>query len=108
MLTPPTDRKPDRKIAQLLNLGERAAEHLASIGIYTESDLRQAGIVEAYLQLKAMGYRQWTLLGLWAMWGALHDTHWQQVPPEVKEELRRAVKPAKTPTKRKATRKGNH
>ncbi|GAB4548411.1 MAG: hypothetical protein OHK0023_11490 [Anaerolineae bacterium] len=87
----------NRKIAELMNLGERAAEHLATIGIYTEEDLERVGVVEAYLQLKAVGFQQWTVLGVWSMWGALHDMHWNHIPSHVKEALRKAITPTEAP-----------
>ena len=72
---------------KLRNLGPRSAEWLADIGVYTVDDLARVGVVEAYFLVKAKGYNASAVL-LYALYGALHDMHWQDVPLETRAQLR--------------------
>jgi hypothetical protein len=74
----------------LLNLGPKSSGWLADIGIQTRQDLVAMGIVPAYCLLKAQGYPV-SLNLLYALYGALHDMPWNQVPPKVKTSLQAEV-----------------
>jgi len=64
-------------IADLPNFGPKSQAMLAQAGIKTIEQLRRLGAVRAFLQVKSVGKVSLNLL--WAMEGALTDTHWQEV-----------------------------
>lgn len=75
------------EIEKLKNLGPRSAAWLADIGIHTTADLERMGVAEAYFLVKAKGYNASAVL-LYALYGALHNIHWQDVPLETRAQLR--------------------
>ena len=83
----------DRTVDELKNLGPVTARLLHEVGIETERQLRQVGAVAAYRRLKHLAPRQITLVCLYALQGALTDTHWNELPGLLKEELRRQAQP---------------
>jgi hypothetical protein len=64
-------------IADLPNFGPKSQQMLSQAGIHSVEQLRKLGAVRAYVQVKAIGKVSLNLL--WAMEGALTDTHWQEV-----------------------------
>ncbi|MCP3136820.1 TfoX/Sxy family DNA transformation protein [Pyxidicoccus xibeiensis] len=74
--------------ASLLNLGTRTSERLRTVGIADEATLRAVGATEAYRRLKAAFPRQVSAVALYALHGALTNTHWNDFPPEVKAQMR--------------------
>ncbi|HLH68822.1 MAG TPA: TfoX/Sxy family protein [Candidatus Dormibacteraeota bacterium] len=70
------------------NLGPVSAARLRSVGITNPEDLRQVGSVEAYLRLKRAYPFETSLITLYALEGALTDTHWYALPERTKAELR--------------------
>ncbi len=75
-------------ITSLMNLGEKTAGWLASIGIETAEDLADYGVVEAYLQLKRMHPRRVSVNVLYALQGALLGVKWNLLPETLKDDLR--------------------
>ncbi len=69
-----------------LNLGSKSRAMLAGIGIHTLDDLRRAGAVNTYLKLKLLG-KPASLVMLYALEGAITNTHWLVVKRERKREL---------------------
>lgn len=79
----------NKKISELKNLGLVSQKSLNEIGIYTETDLIDFGICEAYAVMKS---KQRTSLNfLYAMYAAINDIHWRNVTTDIKEELQRNV-----------------
>lgn len=78
-------------LAALRNLGPATARRLAELGIGDAAELRRVGPVAAYRRLKFAYPRETSLVALYALQGALTDTHWNALPDEVKRELRRAA-----------------
>ena len=78
-------------LAQLRNLGPATARRLADLGICDEAELRRVGPLAAYHRLKFAHPRETTLVALYALHGALTDTPWTALPPEVKRDLRQAA-----------------
>lgn len=74
----------------LPNLGPKSRAWLASIGVTTLDQIEETGPVEIYLRLKELGLPA-TLNLLWALQGALLGLPWNELPPEMKAELLRAV-----------------
>ena len=68
------------------NLGPASAEMLAEAGIYTADDLRAIGAVGAYLRVRETSAKA-SLNLLWAMEGALRDTHWTALSRETRGAL---------------------
>ena len=72
------------------NLGPKSTSWLSAVGIKTLEDLAAVGAVEAYRRCRLAGYPT-SLNLLWALAGALLDIPWNELPPEVKEDLSRQV-----------------
>lgn len=75
-------------LADLKNLGPVSSARLKAVGIETPEDLRRAGAVDAYVRLKRQYPFETTLVALYALEGALTDTHWYTLPEETKVQLR--------------------
>ena len=73
------------------NLGPKSSEWLASIGVYSLDDVAKLGVVETYKRVRAAYPEKVTLNMLWGLQAALLDIHWRELPPEIKEELKRQV-----------------
>lgn len=85
--------------ARLLNLGELTSERLRAVGIPDEATLRAVGATEAYRRLKAAFPRQVTAVALYALHGALTNTHWNDFPPEVKAQMLARVSDSGAPAR---------
>lgn len=72
---------PDDLIESMRNLGPRSAQQLASVGINTIEKFRAMGSVEAYVKL-VRGCSNVGMNMLWALEGALTNTHWEAVQRE--------------------------
>ncbi len=83
--------KTDRPIAELKNMGPKTSLWLAEIGIHTERDLRQRGIIDAYIEVKARNPRIVNLMMLWALQGALMDINCLHLPDEIKAALKQEL-----------------
>lgn len=81
---------PSTPIVQLKNVGPKGREWLASLELETLGDIERMGIPAIYHALKAQG-RPVSANLLYALQGALLGIHWQDVPEEMKADLRRAV-----------------
>lgn len=77
------------RISDLLNLGPVSERQLADVGIADANELRSIGAREAYARLKWRYPDTITVVALYALEGALTNTHWNHLPPARKEELRR-------------------
>ncbi len=65
-------------ISDLPNFGPKSQQMLAHAGITSIEQLRELGAVRAYVKVKNAGVNA-SLNLLWAMEGALTNTHWQVV-----------------------------
>lgn len=75
------------------NLGPKSAAWLRQVGLRTLDDLAATGPVEAYMRVRRAGFRPGLNL-LYAIEGALNDTHWQEVPEARRAELVAAAEAA--------------
>ena len=77
-------------IENLKNLGPTTASWLHELGIHTRADLERLGPAPAYRLLRQ---RESTvsLNLLWALHGALDDTDWRELTPQMKRDLQRQV-----------------
>lgn len=73
------------------NLGPKSSQWLASIGIHTLDDVAALGVVEAYKLVKAAYPEKVSLNLLYGLQAALLDISWNELPPDIKAELKRQV-----------------
>ncbi len=75
-------------VHELKNIGPVSAGRLTELGCRTRADLEAMGAVMAYKILKHHHPGDVSLNLLYALHGALTDTHWAALPPEVKARLK--------------------
>jgi DNA transformation protein and related proteins len=73
------------------NIGPKSSQWLASIGIHTLDDVAKLGVVETYKRVKVAYPEKVTLNMLWGLQAALLGIPWNELPPDIKQELRRQV-----------------
>ena len=78
------------ELQHLKNLGKTSAQWLHAVGIHSASDLRRLGAVNAYQAVRTRGFRASKVL-LYAIEGALLDVHWNDIPPERKDDLNKQL-----------------
>ncbi len=81
---------PDTPIEDVKNIGPKSAEMLRSIEIDTYAALEQAGPVLVYKILQHR-FKGINLLMLYALYGAVHNRHWNSLSPQEKETLKAAA-----------------
>lgn len=74
------------ELLQLKNLGMASVNILHAVGINTCAELRRTGAVEAYRKIKAREINVSKVM-LYALQGALMDIHWNDLPPDLKQQL---------------------
>ena len=75
------------KLIDLKNIGNTSALWLTTIGINNVEQLQEIGAVEAYTRIQERGIKVSKVL-LYALEGALLNTHWNDIPEAKKERLR--------------------
>jgi len=70
---------------------------LEEAGIHAVAELEKVGAIEAYRRIKVLHAKEANLTMLWALVGGLTGTHWLEVPPEVKDALKRQLNEDKYP-----------
>ncbi|HJS20915.1 MAG TPA: TfoX/Sxy family protein [Anaerolineales bacterium] len=73
------------------NMGPKSSEWLASVGVHTLDDVANLGVVETYKRVKAAYPDKVSLNLLYGLQAALLDLPWNELPPDIKEELKRQV-----------------
>ena len=73
------------------NMGPKSSEWLASVGVHTLDDVMNLGVVETYKRVKAAYPEKVSLNLLYGLQAALLDLPWNELPPDIKEELKRQV-----------------
>lgn len=73
-------------LLQLKNLGAASVNILHAVGVNSYDDLRHLGPVEAYLRIKQRGIHVSKVL-LYALQGALLGVHWNDLDPQLKQQL---------------------
>jgi DNA transformation protein len=71
------------------NMGPKSRQWLASIGVCSLDDVVRLGVVETYKRVKAAYPEKVTLNMLWGLQAALLDIHWNELPPDIKDQLRK-------------------
>ena len=82
-----------RTISEMRNLGPACEAHLNAAGIFTADDVNRLGIEETYERMVAAqmktGKRVVIHPGyLYALYGALEDCDWREVPQSKKNEFK--------------------
>jgi len=70
----------------LKNLGTASVNILHAVGINSYADLQQYGPVEVYLRIKHRDIHVSKVM-LYALQGALLNTHWNDLEPDLKNKL---------------------
>lgn len=73
------------------NIGPKSKEWLASVGIHTLDDVASLGVIETYKRVKAAYPEKVSLNLLYALQAALLDLPWNELPPDIKAELKKQV-----------------
>ena len=73
------------------NMGPKSSEWLASVGIHTLDDVATLGVVGAYKRVKAAYPDKVSLNLLYGLQAALLDIAWNELPPDIKAELKKQV-----------------
>jgi len=73
-------------LSQLKNLGAASINILRAVGINTYEELKLTGPVNTYLLIKKRNIHVSKVM-LYALQGALMDVPWNQLSPELKEQL---------------------
>jgi DNA transformation protein len=73
------------------NMGPKSSEWLASLGIHTLEQVAELGVVETYRRVKAAYPEKVSLNLLYGLQSALLDLPWNELPLDIKEELKRQV-----------------
>ena len=73
------------------NMGPKSREWLASVGVHSLDDAAKLGVVETYLRVKAAYPEKVSLNLLYGLQAALLDLPWNELPPDIKEELKKQV-----------------
>ncbi len=78
---------------KLRNIGPKSAAWLRQVGLRSREDIAAAGPVAAFMKVRRAGFKP-SLNLLYALEGALHDVHWQEVPDARRSELVQAAEAA--------------
>ena len=78
-------------LTTLKNIGPASARQLRDVGIENGMELHRIGALDAYRRLKHAFPRHVSRVMLYALEGALRDCHWNRLPPEVKDRLKKAA-----------------
>jgi DNA transformation protein len=70
----------------LKNLGSATVNILHAVGINSYDDLKKTGPVEVYLRIQRRNIHVSKVM-LYALQGALQDTHWNELDPKLKQQL---------------------
>lgn len=73
------------------NIGPKSSEWLASIGIHSLEDVARFGVVETYKMVKAAYPERVSLNMLYGLQAALLDIPFQELPQDIRDQLRREV-----------------
>jgi DNA transformation protein len=75
-------------LTSLRNIGPQSATWLESVGIKSTDDFFEVGVEEAYRKVRAAYPEKVSLNMLYALQGALLDLPWNELPEEMKSQLR--------------------
>lgn len=74
-------------LTSMMNIGDEMAKKLTSVGIRSAEELMAVGAREAFAKLKET-YPRVCLVHLYALEGAIHQTEFNNLSPEKKQQLK--------------------
>ncbi|NDJ54135.1 MAG: TfoX/Sxy family protein [Chloroflexi bacterium] len=74
-------------VKNLRNIGKVTAAWLKDVGIFTEQDLIEMGVIKAYLRVKSAYPERVSLNLLYSLEGALLGIPWNQLPESMRADL---------------------
>ena len=83
-----------KQIRELRNLGPACESDLHAVGIYTLEDIESHGVEGTFLKFinwrrkRNQGKSCYNALYLYALYGAVHDLDWREIPQEKKDEFK--------------------
>ncbi len=77
-------------LIELKNLGKTSVQWLNAVGVRTLEQLHEIGAVAAYCKVRDRGFKVSKVL-LYALEGALIGAHWNELDPDHKARLLKAV-----------------
>ena len=75
------------ELTSLMNIGKEYDRKLKSIGISSVEELKQIGCLETFARLK-LKYPEICLVHLYALQGAIDNIEYNQLPEQMKRELK--------------------
>jgi len=78
------------KLSHLKNIGPKSEMWLNDFDIYTKEDIERYGPVTLYHILKSNGYDV-NMIFVYALQGALMNLHWNELPKEIKDNLKNEI-----------------
>ena len=78
---------------KMRNIGPKGMAWLRQTGVRSLDDLKAVGALASFVRVKRAGFKP-SLNLLYALEGALHDCHWQEVPEARRSELVQAAEAA--------------
>ncbi len=85
------------QLETLRNLGPASARRLRAVGIADHADLVEVGPVKAYVRVQAR-FDHTSINLLWALFGALVDLDWRELPAAERTRLRDEAERARPST----------
>lgn len=85
---------PSKPLRCMINIGNKIADRLKSVGIITASDLEKIGVSTAYRMLKTAyaGTTMPVCYYLYSLQGALENKHWNDISEATKKRLLAEIK----------------
>jgi DNA transformation protein len=74
-----------------LRVGPKSRQWLAEAGIHTLEDLAELGALEAWKRARTAHPREVSLNLLYALQGLLMGCAWNELPPSVREDLKKSA-----------------
>ncbi|MBS1904321.1 MAG: TfoX/Sxy family protein [Bacteroidetes bacterium] len=74
--------------APILNIGPKSAQWLREVGVYTTADIERIGVLDVFRLLVERGINPAVVM-LYALEGAITNTHWNEIGDERKAALRK-------------------
>ena len=83
--------KKKSEICKLRNLGESSEKMLNEIDVYSLNDIKELGPIIICQILKSHGHNVSPIMA-YALQGAIMDLHWNEIPKDIKENLKEEFK----------------
>ncbi|MEM1312177.1 MAG: TfoX/Sxy family DNA transformation protein [Patescibacteria group bacterium] len=88
---------PETPVDRLWNISDSLADQLNNLKIFTYEDLTSKNLIDLWSDLKAK-YRGISKLTYYALWGAVTNIHWKNVPPSEIEKIESFISTKKVTT----------